>query len=117
MIDGTYDLTADQHLGLVHVGSMIGNVYIGGCVTRADKLTTQLRMGVVDHHHGHLAHYLIIVNPRIKQGISQRDEEEKDEHTLVFEHQAHLVAPDRTSVAHAVDNLIEQAVFLHGIYT
>ena len=53
-----------------------------------------LTMGLVDHGHGHVAHHLVVVYPRVEQGIDQGDDDEEDEHALVLDDAPHLAIPD-----------------------
>ena len=80
---------------------------IGRGIAEADELARQLRVRMVDHHHRHLAHQLVVVDPRVEQRIDQRHQDEEDEHTLVVEHLAHLLAPDVGSVDYKLFEIME----------
>ena len=48
---------------------------------------------VVHHGYGHLSHHLIVIYPRLENGIEQRNEQKEDEHTLVSHHHLKLFPP------------------------
>ena len=57
---------------------------------------------VVDDTDGHVAHYLIIIYPRVEQRIDQGHQDKEDEYALVLEGPLHLLAPDVAGVLHVL---------------
>ena len=100
--DGMGYLTAYQHLSFVEVGGVAYHLDVGRGIAHTDKLATQLRMRVIDHHNGHIANDLVIIYPRIEQWIDQGHNKEEDDDTFVFEYLTHLVAPDNSSITDTV---------------
>ena len=97
-IDALGHLTADKRLGIVEVFGIAEHPHIGRGIDHTDELTTQLAVRLVDNHHRHLADHLVVVDPRIEQGIDQRHDDAEDEYTLIAEHLLHLLSPDVGSI-------------------
>ena len=104
--DSVHRLLLHQLLRLVETVAVIGGLGIGRGIVVADKLAGAMAVAQVHNRRIHLSHYLVVVNPRVEQRITQRHQDAEDEHTLVAEHIAHLRLPDEAHVPDAIDNLI-----------
>ena len=113
IIEGLGHAAPHEHLRLVDIVGIGYHLDVGRRIAHADKLAAQLGVAVVDHHHGNLAHHLIIIYPRIEQRIDQGHDEEEDDNTLIFQHLAQLVAPDACRVATACEDGGEESFCFH----
>ena len=64
-IDALHQLTADERLGIVEVVGIIGHMDIGRSIAFPDKLSRELGVAIVYYRHRHLAHGLVVVDPRV----------------------------------------------------
>ena len=97
-IDALGHLTADERLRVVEVGGIAQHMHIGRGVQHTDELARLLGVRLVDDHHRHLMDHLVVVDPRIEQGIDQRHDDAEDEYALIAEHLLDLLSPDVGSV-------------------
>ena len=79
------------------------------------ELTAHGRARVVDNGHRHIAHYLIVVYPGVKQRIEQGHEDEKYKHTFVTDGLPHLFRPNAAGVDHSAAYLVYDSVFSHHV--
>ena len=68
-------------------------------------------MAVVDNHYGNLMDGLVVVDPRVEQGIDQGHDNEEDEHALVLDDLSHLLTPDVAGILNAFDDGMYESVF------
>ena len=52
-------------------------------------------------------YHLIVINPRVEQGIDKGHDNTEDEHTLVVEHLLHLLAPHVGGILQSVVYIME----------
>ena len=115
VIDGLGHIAPHQHLAFVDIVGIAHHLDVGRRITLADELTAHLGVAVVNDDHGDLAHYLIIIYPRVKQRIDQWHQKEEDDDTFVLEGLAHLVTPDECRVATAFYDGFQESFCFHRL--
>ena len=57
---------------LVNTVAISSHLHVWRGIKRPNESTTLVAMARIHHHYGHFINHLVIVNPRIEQGINQR---------------------------------------------
>ena len=110
-IDAPYLLLGKQTLGFSHIGDLVADRHVGAGITAAQEVAALAGLCQVDGCHRHLTYHLIVVDPRVEEGISQRDDDHKEHHTLVFQDGTEFVHPHVTYLANDVACLFHLSFF------
>ena len=84
--------------GILHIHGIIGHAHLLGGVEHTGILSRHGCATLVYHHYGHFFHHFAIIDERIKYGICQRQEDDKNHRPHITEHEFIFVYPDLSYV-------------------
>ena len=91
--DAVHFLLAHESACLLKVVAIGSHTNVGRRINVAYELAARLTMRIVNHSHGHIAHHLVVVYPRVEYRVGEWQKYNEEQRALVLEHVAHLVKP------------------------
>ena len=78
-------------LGFIHIACIALDLNVGGGIKLSNELTAKSRMAVVNHNHRLVAHYLRIVDERVKWRINNCKHNKENNHCLISKDELELL--------------------------